>query len=274
MTGWLIFGGIVLFIVFLLICSVRINIAYENELDYKVTYLFFRIYPTSEKAKARKKKKEARKKEKELKKSRKQSEKSSTSTTLTENTASDKPVSAGVNAAKPAHTSAASAESSTASSNKTAGTENKDNGKIPPKKAAMDFDYIMQLVDGASPPVKRIISKIRVNNLYVDYVVGGADAAAVALKYGAVNAGVGIILGWLAETVRLHKKEILIEADFAREKSDIFVYCDVKLRLGTALACGIWLLWRMLKIQIAKTTPKKRKKRRKSSKPAVKKQST
>lgn len=268
MIGWLIFGGIVLLIVFLLICSVRINIVYENELDYKATYLFFRVYPTSDKAKVRKRKKEKRRMDKQLKRKQAQTKKNNKSTTPAEAGVQDKPAAV-----------QASAEAVASGGNKSAAANassnvNKDNGKIPPKRAKMDFDYIMKLIDGASPPVKRIIRKIRVNNLYVDYVVGGADAAAVAMKYGAVNAAVGALLGWLAEIVRLHKKEILIEADFAREKSDIFVYCDVKLRLSTALACCIWLLWRLFKVQLAESAPKRRKKRRKSAKPVPKKQGT
>ena len=53
MTGWIIFGCIVLFLIILFRQSITVTVDYENKLDVKVKFLFFTIYP----AKPKKKKK-------------------------------------------------------------------------------------------------------------------------------------------------------------------------------------------------------------------------
>lgn len=247
MTGWIIFGCIVLFFAVLLICSVRVNVVFEkNKLDYKIKYMFIKILPTSEKALARKKKKAEKKAAKEAKKAEKQRQKE-----MKKNggKAEEKPQPPAETADKPA------ADTPAPDAPKEEGGEKAAEEK-PKKKMKIDFEMIMQMVDSASPPIKRLIKHIRVNNVYIDWVVGGSDSAAVALKYGGVNAAVQSVLCWLDCAVRLHKKEINIEADFSKESSDIFIYFDVKLRLSTALACGIWLLWRMLKMLVKRNTKK------------------
>lgn len=250
MTGWIIFGCIVLFFAVLLICSVRVNVVFEkNKLDYKIKYMFIKILPTSEKAMARKKKRAEKKAAKEAKKAEKKRQKE-----IRKNggQAEEKAQPPAVSKPSDSGTPAENAD------DKPAQEENADgkDEKKPKKKMKIDFELIRQLVDSASPPVKRLIKHIRVNNVYIDWVVGGSDSAAVALKYGGVNAAVQSVLCWLDCAVRLHKKEINIEADFSKEKSDIFIYFDVKLRLSTALACGIWLMWRMLKMLIKRSTAK------------------
>ena len=57
MTGWIIFGCIVLFLIILFGQSVTVTFDYENKLDIKVKFLFFTIYPTKSPKRKRRKKK-------------------------------------------------------------------------------------------------------------------------------------------------------------------------------------------------------------------------
>ena len=76
MTGWIIFGSIVLLILIILWQSVKVIFVYENELELKVKFLFFTIYPAKPK---KKKKPKKQKKQKQKKKAKKTTEtKSST----------------------------------------------------------------------------------------------------------------------------------------------------------------------------------------------------
>ena len=111
----------------------------------------------------------------------------------------------------------------------------------------LDPGMIMDYVESASPPVKRLFKKIRIRDIYLDWVVGAGDGAKTAIKYGGVCAAVYPLIKWMTTYLDVRTKEINIEADFDGEKDDIFFYGIMKLRISTALGCAIWLLYRMAK---------------------------
>ncbi len=203
MTGWIIFGCIVLFLIILFRQSVTVTVDYENKLDLKVKFLFFTIYPT----KPKKQKKVKKKKEKEEK-------------------AEPPPE------APPEQTSEEKKE------------EKPEKKK---KKFSIDIEMIMDYVESAWPPIKKLFKKIRWYDVYVDWVVASDDAAKTALMYGSICSFLYPFFKWLTTYFTAHVKEVNIEPDFSREKQDIFIYFVLKLRLSTALACVIWLAWRVLK---------------------------
>ena len=121
-----------------------------------------------------------------------------------------------------------------------------------PQKAKLsmpkfDLEMIVDYVKSASPPIKRLFKKIKFRNLYIDWVVGSDDAAKTAIKYGAACAGIYPLMEWLTTYFDVVPKEVNIEADFSAEKDDIFAYCNISLRISTALGCGLWLLFRTAK---------------------------
>ena len=246
MTGWIIFGCIVLFLIILFRQSVTVTVDYENKLDIKVKFLFFTIYPTKPKK---------QKKKKEKKKKGKKTDESSEKT------------------AEPAENSGETEE--------TAGGESGDNPdekekkeKKPKKKLNIDIEMIMDYVESAWPPVKRLFKKIRWYDVYVDWVVASDDAAKTALQYGGICAFMYPFFEWLTTYFTAHVKEVHIEPDFSKEKQDIFIYFVLKLRLSTALACVIWLAWRVLKTYLKynqNSEPKAKTKPRKKPKKQVKK---
>lgn len=225
MTGWIIFGSIVLLILIILWQSVKVIFVYENELELKVKFLFFTIYPAKPK---KKKKPKKQKKQKQKKKAKKTTEtKSSTVVAEKSDTKPDEQVSA-----------------APVSDNKKPDNKPKKKEK---SKLNINLDMIMDFVRSASPPLKRLFKKIRWYDVYVDWVVGSDDAAKTALMYGGICSVLYPFFKWLDTYFTAHIKEINIEADFSKEKSDIFAYFVLKLRLSTALACVIWLAVRVLK---------------------------
>lgn len=224
MTGWIIFGSIVLLILIILWQPIKATFVYENALELKIKFLFFTIYPTKPKKKKKAKKKKKTKDEKSAESSEK--EENGTPTEESEEAADEN-----------------KADVSSEGNKK----PNKKAKKKEKKKLDINLDMIMDFVKSASPPVKRLFKKIRWHDVYVDWVVGSDDAAKTALMYGSVCSVLYPFFKWLDTYFTAHIKEINVEADFSKEESDIFAYFVLKLRLSTALACLIWLGVRVLK---------------------------
>jgi putative Mn2+ efflux pump MntP len=74
MTGWLIFGGVILFILGLLMIPVHITADYKENLSVKIRFLLFfklNVFPFEEKEKAEQQKPKKQKKEKAQEKQQK-----------------------------------------------------------------------------------------------------------------------------------------------------------------------------------------------------------
>lgn len=246
MLGWIIFGGIVLLIVLLLWQSVKATLCYENGMiDLKVKFLFLTLFPLKPK----------RPKKNGQKANRKAQQTEPDTSTAAESGSGE-----------------TSSVTENAHQSEVKQKEKKEKNASNPIKQgkSLDFDLemIMDFVRSASPPVKRLFKKIRVQNLYIDYVVGTDDAAKTAIKYGTVCAALYPLIEWLTTYFSVQAREVNIEADFSRDKDDAFAYCEVKLRVGTALGCALWLGVRVLKIYMKynknsrpKTPAKARKKK-------------
>lgn len=246
MTGWIIFGSIVLLFAIILWQSVTVTFDYENKLSLKVKFLWFTVFTTDPKPK---KEKKPKKNKKEKKKKAEKSPPPSEEKTDTPSVQAD------------------AAESSAETPEPEKGKKAKKEKK-PKKKLDIDLDMIMDYVRSASPPIKRLFKKIRWYDVYVDWVVASDDAAKTAISYGSICSVLYPFFEWLTTYFTAHVKEVHIEADFSKEKSDIFAYFVLKLRLSTALACVIWLAWRVLKTymkynqQPTQTKPKKASKKK------------
>lgn len=212
MTGWIIFGSVVLLLVLLFTRPVKVTVIYDANPEVTVKLLCFTIFRIPAPPKKR------RKPKKQKKKKRKQQPESED--TEENGTKEQSPTEAG------------------------------KSQKPPKAKLSMpefDLEMIVDYVRSASPPIKRLFKKIKFRNLYIDWVVGSDDAAKTAIKYGACCAAIYPLMEWLTTYFDVIPKEVNIEADFSAEKDDIFVYCTVSLRISTALGCGFWLLFRMAK---------------------------
>ncbi len=227
MTGWIIFGAIVLFIAVILWQSVTVTFVYENKAEIKVKFLFFTIYPMKPKKK---------KKPKKSQKGKKNKAKADIPKSGEAETAAPKPKAE----EKPAETAQSEKNAKPKASK--------------PKKEKFSFkldsdtlDMVLDFIKSASPPIKRLFRKIRWYDVYIDWVVATDDAAKTALTYGGICSVLYPVVKCIETYFTAHIKEINVEADFSKEKSDIFAYFVLKLRLSTAVACALWLAVRVLK---------------------------
>lgn len=240
MIGWIIFGGVVLLIAFLLFCSVYAVIDYEKQLNIKVKYLFFTIYPLKPKKKSAKRKKN--------KKSSAAQDKKADNKAVGEQSAEQK--STDSNDANETANQAKKTENPSGQSPPNTPSEAK---KEKEKKLGFDLKLVRELLKTASPPVRRLFRKIRLKNVYVDIVVGTDDAAKTAMQYGTTCMLVNSFFAMISNYITVKIGEINIEADFGAEKTDYFAYGVVKMRLSTALGCALWLLVRLAKMYLAKS---------------------
>lgn len=232
MTGWIIFGSVVLLLVLLFTRPVKVTAIYDANPEVTVKFLCFTIFRIPAPPKKRKKPKKQKKKKQEKQAVTAESE---------ETKASEQE-----QKGEGEQTAPKTEESEKAGEAKAAQKAQKAK-KAKLSMPEFDLEMIIDYVKSASPPIKRLFKKIKFRNLYIDWVVGSDDAAKTAIKYGACCAAIYPLMEWLTTYFDVVPKEVNIEADFSAEKDDIFAYCNISLRISTALGCGFWLLFRMAK---------------------------
>jgi len=200
-----IIGGLIALIAIALSFSISADIEYKGDFSEKVKYLFITLYNSDKPKKSKKKKKTKKKKLKKIKKAKKSNQKK----TLIEQAADNSGLS------------------------QVADDISKAN------KQNFDFEMIKLIYDSAKSPVKRLVRKLRITNLRINFTIGGEDAAKTALTYGLQSAATSAFLAWLNATVKLKVKEVNITADFMKDESDLRLKCKIKLRLFPALICLI-----------------------------------
>ena len=231
--GWLIFIDILLIIVLALMLSVTVNVHLNDETRIKIRYAgitIFSVSPEDEKHKKQKKSKEKQRKSPDDK-SDNISADNENPMQNTENTAD-----------KADDSSDISKESKKTHKVEKKADNNGNNGLLSKLGLSGDIsetiEFVKQLVESASKPIKRLISHIRVSNFYLFITASGEDAAQAAMNYGKIN--------WLVHTALA----VLYNTDFTSGKTEYELSCKVKLRLGTAIGCVLWLLFRTAKLYL------------------------
>ncbi|MCL2071578.1 MAG: hypothetical protein FWH07_05010 [Oscillospiraceae bacterium] len=203
-----IFISLVLLIAILLLFSVTADIKYNGNFSVKAKYLFITLYDSKktkpEKKKPKKKDKKDKKKNKNKIKLLNNEKTKSKNKTFGEKVAEDSGIGAIAEDVKKGN------------------------------KLGFDFEMFKLIYDSVKYPVKRLIRKLRVVNFRLNCVIGGEDAAKVALNYGVQSAVISGGLSWLDEIITLKVKEANITADFTKEQTELQMKCRVKLRLMSA----------------------------------------
>lgn len=249
--GWLIFIDILLIIVLALMLSVTVTVHLNDETRIKIKYAGITIFSVSPEAEKQRKQKQEKKKEK----SKPEPVKKATAST-TKKKPVEKSTSTGVSSKSDDNTSKAKGSTDTEKKNEKKAEKKPDENNGLMSKLGLSGDigelieFAKQLIESASKPIKRLISHIRVSNFYLFITASGEDAAQAAMNYGKINWLVYTALAVLYDAVKLDVKKIDITADFNSGKTEYELSCKVKLRLGTALGCIIWLLFRLLKMYL------------------------
>ena len=88
----------------------------------------------------------------------------------------------------------------------------------------------------------RLRRKIRVDKIYLDVIVGGADPAEAALAYGGVNAAIGMIWPLVEHNLNVKDRRIRTRADFSAAETELSLEAAATLTVGQALALALWLI--------------------------------
>lgn len=226
--GWIIAAGVVLFFALLLAGRVSVYFDHNGELALKAKYMCFTVFRIP-------------KKPKKPRRSRKKRAKRDKNTEIVK--ADDK----------------AGGEKASDGGDKTeGGKRGKKDGKADGKKKAFDlksltFDDIIDLVKTAfssvGKPLKKLLKSIKFSHMSIGIVCGGSDAAVTAIKFGAINAAAGNVLGLLDSFFTLKPLDDMnITVDFQSEKTLYDIYFEVRLTLFAALVGGVKILMAFLKL--------------------------
>lgn len=225
MTGWIIAGAVIVFLLVLLMTSVRVRFEYSDELRLKISWLFITLVRVP--AKTRKMKRRDKKAAK-----------------AAENTAD---------------TAAEAEQTSDPEEKPESGSEKQASGKSPEKKQEKSakpakngskltlkdiFELVKLVWNSLSTPLKRLLKATRISRFRLRIVVGGEDAAQTAIKFGAVNMAAGSALAFLDGCFTLREPDFNITCDFMSEETTTECEFTARLTLIAALAFLFWLLGR------------------------------
>jgi hypothetical protein len=230
MIGWIILaiiGGLLLLVLILLQFSITAGFEYHGDFTVKVRYLFIKLYPT-ESAKKRFKKRVKKRKQKLTGSLARKPQ------TFTEKVARD----TGLDKV------ARDVSEVTEAGKKTS-------------PAGFDFEMLKLIYDSARPALRKLVGKVRVEKLELYCVIGGDDAAKIALSYGFQSAAISAGLAWLNEVLTLKVKRVNVTADFEKVSTDMRVKCRVKIKAASALICLIQLAIATARNDTQKTVKKK-----------------
>ena len=112
----------------------------------------------------------------------------------------------------------------------------------PPRKAADLIALARRALPVALEAAGRLRRKIRVDKIYLDVIVGGADPAEAALAYGGVNAAIGMIWPLVEHNLNVKDRRIRTRADFSAAETELSLEAAATLTVGQALALALWLI--------------------------------
>ena len=212
MTGWIVFGVIVLLLILLMLVRLGGEVTYNSE-GPKVRIRLGRIWVTL----IPQKMKEKRKKEKKLRQTKEKTAKKKVARAEAGNSGVKQP-------------------------------EEKKKGGLP--------IYLIDLIKLAADAVGRILKKLQIDRLEMEYVFGGkTDPAGAAIRYGGVYAGGGTLLPLLENTFyRIKKRELQAWIDYESDETLVWLRFALSIRIGQLLAICWHLGWAFLRAYRKKTT--------------------
>lgn len=228
MIALIIIFAVILIFAFLLKCSIRAELKYINgNLDFKVKYLFFTVFPLN-------------KKEKKAKKKRTQKDKSADA--VPNEAGADASAQNLDNTEEAAETVSLDDDKLLMEGENTGGSKQ---DKINDLK--IKIQQVKILWNCVKKPLIKLFGGIHIDDLMIDFKIGGENACEAAVNYGKVSAvvynAISIIRIWFPITV----KTVDINCDFDSQKSVYDAELSVKLGLGTAVAVLLTALWGYIK---------------------------
>ena len=231
MTGWIIFGIIILLIAFLLNMKLRAEVKfYGGKLDFKVKYLWFTIFPFKEKKK--KPTKESPLHKEDVPKVVREDYSGEEPYTVTKEEVEAK------RAAKRAYEEPEELQDTEKSKEKL--SEKIDKLKDLIEKAKIIWN-------SSQKGLKRLFKHMYFDGIVIDFVIAEGDAYDTAMRYGAVNAVTYNAINAVRFLFRVTIKTVDIACDFDGKKSRYDGEVKITLRPATIFAAVFSVLFGLLK---------------------------
>lgn len=119
---------------------------------------------------------------------------------------------------------------------------------------------LMQVLPVAAQAAGRLKRKIRIDDLELSLIWGGADAASIALGYGRANAALGMLWPLLDHNFKVKRHAFQVELDYGRTEPAVELTAAVTITIGQITALSVHYGVKALVVWI------------RSGKPAVKRQ--
>lgn len=101
------------------------------------------------------------------------------------------------------------------------------------------LDLFERVWKNAKTVILKVGRKIRIDRLAVELTVGTDDAAQTAVTYGEGCAVIYPAVAMLENIVRIKRRQILINADFENNHSELTFECHGSIRLGGIVSTGL-----------------------------------
>ena len=228
MTAFIVIAVVVLIFAFFLNVHIRAEIKYLNgELDFKVKYLWFTIFPLKEK------------KEKKPKLKNKKSKRKKQSENLS---------------AEPEHTSEKMINEFDKSDISEPDEQEAGEGKIEKKKLSEKIDKLKDIIEKmkliwsfSKKHLRRIFKRIYLENLMIDFVIADEDAYNAAINYGKMNAAIYNLLNAVRIMFPVSVKTVDIVCDFEKKESVYDFEVNIIVKPATVFSAGFGILFGLLK---------------------------
>lgn len=235
MTALIVWGSILLFLLILLMSRATVIIDYSGDFRLKIKYFGITVFKIPS---IKKTKKKARKKMSDDEDDRKDESTSDSGKQAEEDSGKDE----------------AKKEGSDGDDTDKDASDTKKKEKKP-KKPFPTFDELMELLrlalNSLGKPLKRILKRVTFSHLSFIAKCGGEDAAKAAINYGAMNMALSSVLNFIDTFFTLKSPDNLrIDVDFYKEKTDIDLYCEVRITLAAVLAFPFSLIGRAVRFYL------------------------
>jgi hypothetical protein len=188
----------------------------DGKIDFRVTYLFIKLFPFKVKEKRLKKKKTKR-----------ADKKASSKAEAPEAQAS------GETASPLPETEASAAPGKTTKTKRSLAQIIEMAKSV---KAKLSIIY-----GSSSKGMRRIMRRIIVDNVIVDITVRGKDAAKTAVNYGILSGAVYGIIAVLSTLTTVYVEDVDVACDFNGTESEINAGLKVKIRLSVLISSGLMI---------------------------------
>ena len=141
--------------------------------------------------------------------------------------------------------------------------------KISPKPTEKSFgetvDFVITLMKSVVPGAVRLLSHLRFTGVRIYMTVAGDEADEVALRYGAVSAGIYNLLAVLDKAFTLRLQSVDIVPDFVSGEAVYDISFQGKLRLCHILFGGIGMIFKLAVNTIRHQNPPKEEAKRQNA---------